>query len=478
MKLFRFIARNELQILLRNRFQLLVLSLFVLIGVYSIYYGHTEITRQSERISQVEDSILNLQKAYRNFIQADTATASGKKEYEQAAYPYVVRFQYNFVAANKPAPVAALALGQRDLYPYYFVLNAQNLYTQTLKGEIYNPFKLSAGNFDLSFVMIYLMPLLIIGLCFDLVSFEKDTGTFTMLRISNFSFRSTMMSRLLFRYLLVSIITLVLSVTGFVVAGVSFSRSGLVMFNWLAVLLIYDALWFAILLFINSFNKSTSFNASAAISAWILLLIVIPSVLNLAGQRNERTSAIPFATLMRSRSMPGTDAAMNSALRAFYDYYPALKPQDTSVKSLFFKYQGYSAFLAVDQMTSAAQVDKFYREVERSAARQERMNLINPAVNTQEMLNSLAATDLKTEFDFKAAVKQFHGDIFWFSNTALFANRAMSAEDYAHSPVFHFTPQTFQQRRLAGGILQLLLLALLLSAGGYRNLGDKKIVNR
>ena len=65
MKLFRSIANNERQILLRNRFQLLVLSLFVLIGIYSIYYGHTEITRQSERIIQVEDSISNAQMACR-----------------------------------------------------------------------------------------------------------------------------------------------------------------------------------------------------------------------------------------------------------------------------------------------------------------------------------------------------------------------------------------------------------------------------
>lgn len=475
MNLLRIIAANELRILWRNRFQVWVLSLFVLLGCYSVYYGHTEISRQSARISQVADSICKAQMQYLDFIQADTATAAGKKEYEQAAYPSLTRFRYNFVAANKPLPVAALTLGQRDLYPYYFVLNAQHLYTQTLKGEIYNPFKLSAGNFDLAFVMIYLMPLLIIGLCFDVFSFEKDTGTFTLLRISNYPFRSILINRLLFRYLLVSAITLLLSFTGFAVTGMHFPHSIQVLLLWMAVLSVYNALWFAVLLFINSFGKSTSFNATAAISAWILALIVIPCLLNLAGQHNRQTSAISFATLMRSRSMPETDDAMKEALQAFYAYYPRLKPQDMSTKNPYFKYQGYSAFLAVDQLKSAAQIEAFYRQVSISAARSERLNFINPAVNTQEMLNGLAATGMEAVFDFKAAVKQFHHAIFWFSNKPLFENRMMRAEDYARSPVFHFQPQTAAGTRLLAGMLQLVLLALLLAMWGCRNLSDKKL---
>ncbi|MFT4024466.1 MAG: DUF3526 domain-containing protein [Flavihumibacter sp.] len=478
MKLFRIIAVNEGQILLRNRFQLQVLGLFFLAGIYSIYYGHTEIRRQSERIGQAADSVSKAQALYRQLLQADTSTASGKKDYEKAALPSLVRFQYNFVTANTPLPLAALSLGQRDLYPYYFILTAQNLYTQTFKGEIYNPFKLAAGNFDLSFVMIYLMPLLIIGLCFDVLSFEKDTGTFALLRTSNFSFRSIVLCRLLFRYLLVAAVTVLLSVTGFIVAGIPLSEGVWLLLAWLAVLLLYNGLWLALLLFINSFNKSTSFNAAAAISAWILLLIVVPATLNLAGQSNRQTSAIPFATLMRSRSMPDTDSAMQQTLQSFYTYYPTLNPGDSAVKSPFFKYQGYSAFLAVDQRKSAERVDAFYRQVSHSAETSERFNLVNPAVNTQEMLNSLAATDLKTELDFKAAVRQFHDSIFWFSNKPLFTGKMMTAEAYDQPPAFHFRPPVFQQRRLSTGLLQLACCALLLAMAGWRKLGEGELNRR
>ncbi|UBM58611.1 ABC transporter permease subunit [Marinilongibacter aquaticus] len=474
MKPFRHIATNELQMLLRNPFQLVALFLFGLLGLYSIYYGHTEIGRQTERILQVEDSVRTAQSSYRNFVQADTTTSEGKENYDRAASPSLIRFRYNFLVANKPSPLAELSIGQRDLYPYYFILNAQNLYTQTLKGEIYNPFKLSAGNFDLSFVLIYLLPLLITGLCFDALSFERDIGTFDMLRTGHISIRSIFVYRLLFRYVLIGSAATVLSAIGFLVSGID---SGLYMFLWLLVLWLYSALWFAIILFISSFNRSSSFNATAAVGAWILLLMAIPSMLNLYGLKSKETNAFPLASLMRSRTMPETDSAMNAALRTFYIYHPELKPQNRERRSPFFYYQGYSAFLAIDQAESAKKIDEFYRLVEVSEAKRGLLNFVNPAVATQEILNGLASTNLKAELDFKTAVKNFYDRIFWFSNRVLFEDRLMTAEDYDQSPQFMFTPNGLSGKNLAIGLVQLVLLALILATSGYRNLNDKNLTN-
>ena len=84
---------------------------------------------------------------------------------------------------------------------------------------------------------------------------------------------------------------------------------------------------------------------------------------------------------MRSRTMPETDSAMNGVLRAFYTYYPKLKPQGTIVKSPFFTIRDILAFLAVDQMKSAERIEEFYRQVKRSAVELERLNFMNPSVN-------------------------------------------------------------------------------------------------
>lgn len=477
MKLFRLIASLEIKLLLRNRFQLIALALFLFIGIYSIYYGRTEINRQQSRISQVTDSIQNSAKAYRLLLKKDTSNSQGKNDYELAALPSLVRFKYNFAVANSPSPMAVLSLGQRDLYPYYYILNAQNLYSQTLKGEIYNPFKLAAGNFDLSFVMIYLMPLLIISFAFDLLSFEKDMGTYTALRMSRYSLRAILFAKLRFRFLLVGGMTLLLTLIGFLSASTNFVADGGSILLWLLVALAYQALWFAILWFINALRKSTSFNASTAIFAWIALLIVVPALLNFLSQSSRQASAVSLATLMRSRSMPEEDIAMKKALADFYVYYPKLQPRDTT-RTAFFYSQGYSAFLAVAQRQSSAQVESFYSQIKKQLATSKQLNWFNPAVNVQELFNGIAGTQLETELAFKASMKEFHQRIFWFSNAPLFANRLMTDSDYQKSPVFDFKPSTITPETLITGLLQLFLLTLLFGSIGTYKLGEKQLIAR
>lgn len=477
MNLFQIISSIEIKLFLRNRFQLVAFALFFLIGIYSIYYGRTEISRQSARIAQVADSIKTSSIQYQQLLQVDTTSSKGKNDYELAALPSLVRFRYNFVAANKPSAMAIFSLGQRDLYPYYYILNAQNLYSQTLKGEIYNPFKLAVGNFDLSFVMIYLMPLLIISFAFDVLSFEKDMGTYTALRMSRYSLRKLIMYKLGFRFLFIVLVSLLLSLIGFLVAPIALLANGKAMFLWLAVTLAYQALWFALLLLINSFRKNTAFNASVAVFAWIVLLIVIPSLLNLIGQSKKQASAISLATLMRSRSMPEEDGPMKKALNDFYAYYPQLKPKDTT-RSIFFYSQGYSAFLAVAQLESSKKVEAFYKQIGKQQADQQRFNWLNPAVNVQELFNAVAGTRLTTELAFKDAIKDFHQRIFWFSNTPLFANRLMTAEDYKNSPSFDFKQPPIRFSTLAIGLLQLAVWTLLLAVIGIYKLGEKQLIDR
>jgi ABC-2 type transport system permease protein len=79
-----------------------------------------------------------------------------------------------------PAPLAALAVGQSDLRPYYERVD----FTSVLSDGAYepeNPRTLAAGSFDLAFVLIYLVPLAVIALTGTRLSGELDSGVLRLI---------------------------------------------------------------------------------------------------------------------------------------------------------------------------------------------------------------------------------------------------------------------------------------------------------
>lgn len=462
---------NEFTIFSRNKLQFAGVIAFLLLGVYSIYYGKTEIAKEQKKIQVLADSIRTVQTNYAAALHTDTGIAGGKYKYEIAALPSLVRFNYNFLVADIPSHLAALSLGQREMYPSYYILNAQSLYVQTLKGEINNPFKLSAGNFDLAFVLVFLLPLLVIALGFDMLSAEQESGVVPFLRVSDLSLRRILFIKTAFRFILTTVIILVLFLTGVLAAGTTLFTT--TSFLWLAVALLYNTLWHGIILLVNSFNRSSAFNAIVALGTWVLLLLVIPSTLNVA-VKNRGMNALDLSALMRSRNMASTTVAMNKALDEFYIHYPDLR-SNVDTTSKFFFHQGYSAFLYNTDQASARLVDSFTNSVQDRIDRVQHFIPVNPAVNTLELFNDISGTGLKSKLAFKKAVTAFHKKIFWFSNSVLFANRYMTADDYQQAPVcmYIYTPDLSEM--IVKRLIWIVLLAGLCYLLAYINLGENKL---
>lgn len=455
MKLMTILFRHEWLLLRRSPFLMTSMLLFLLLAGYGIYYGRESTLLQRQKISVIADSVSRQQQRYR----------------QTEDMPSLIRWNYSFVAANPPAAMAGLSLGQRDLYPYYYILNAQSLYVQTLKGDINNPFKLAAGSFDLAFVIVYLLPLLIIAFTFDCLSAEKDRGTDSLLLTQPVKLRKIVLGRMLFRFLVIGGLVILVSVTGVIAMGAALGVYGRHAVLWLAISLLYTACWYALIFALITLRRSTAFNAVAAIGAWMVVLIVIPSLINLAVSAGRPVAATALAGLMRSRSMPETDEATKRALDEFYRYHPELGPLDTA-RSPWFYFQGYSAFLALNDRYDDQQVEAFYAAVRERNSIVRRLAWINPAVNTQSLFNLLAGTSLDDELAFREAVRGFHNGIFWFSNRPLFAGRKMTSLDYSHQPLFQPAARPLAYRQLITGVSFLLLLTMLLAGWGWRRLRE------
>ena len=176
MKLILLLWQREGISIIRNIFQMILLTSIVLLGIYAIYYGNSIITKQQETIENVQSIEKNEFENYKKSFTNEHTSVKEKQLFNIASDPAYAWYRHEYHAVLNPHSLAHMSLGQRDIEPYYRKLTAASLYYQLFENELANPLKLYIGNFDLSFVLIYLFPLLIIVFTYGLYAEEKENG--------------------------------------------------------------------------------------------------------------------------------------------------------------------------------------------------------------------------------------------------------------------------------------------------------------
>jgi ABC-2 type transport system permease protein len=470
MKTFIVIGGLEWKLLKRNRPQLLSLLIFIAASLYSIHYGNGVIDQQQTTLQQIREQQTREQQELVNGLNADTTTPAGVAAYEKAAYPSKVRFFLNYYVLHEPAPFARLSIGQRDVDPYYLRLNAQNLYLQMFTSEIANPRKLLAGNFDLSFVIIYLLPLLIITFTYNILSAEKENGTLSLLRIQPVSLHRIVFYKLLFWLGITTALLLLISCIAFLWSGI---EAGQVAYAgwWLLITFSYTVCWFGLLLLVNAFNRSSAFNALWSLGLWLLFLVVIPAVLNLrfADEREaDPTRLTDF--IRRGQGLGESKGEKLAVLERFYQLYPQYRSKDTAAADRFFEFKSYSAYVTLLDAAAKPSVDAYYQQVWNRQQQVAAFDVINPAVNTQHLLNVLGHSGLEDAFAYRQSISAFHRELCDFCFKPLFAGRMMKRTDFHHIPQFKASVAGISVLSLLRGLGLLWLLTALTSALAYYRL--------
>jgi len=181
-----------------------------------------------------------------------------------------------------PAPLAALAVGQSDLLPYYYKISLRSRDTLLGNDEIENPVHLLSGRFDLAFVILYLYPLVILALSYNLISGEKEDGTLAITLSQPVGLRALALGKIGFRGLFVLALATLLSFAGALLSGVNLAAEGVLprLALWVAVVAAYGAFWFALAVLVNAMGRGSSTNALTLAGLWLVFVLLIPSLLN------------------------------------------------------------------------------------------------------------------------------------------------------------------------------------------------------
>lgn len=464
----------EWKVFSRNRFQIIILGITFLFGLYAIHYGKSKIAVQYDVIKSIEE-IEQLEFAeYEASFTEELDSTSNLQRFEIASDPSYAWHRHGYHAVLTPQPYSILAIGQRDLLPYYYRLTGMSLYYQLFQIELANPLKLFVGNLDLAFVFVYLFPLLIIAFVYALYSNEKENGTLALLLIQNMSLRKILLLRLTFYFSIIIALGFTLSLTGFFFANYTFSYPHfLFALLWLLSLFVYCSLWFGLLFLIISFKKSSAFNAMLGAGFWLLFLIITPSLVNTISTIKYPLNSTELAGLTRRISLENEDDE-NEAAEVISEYLALsqdLRKNDSPPTDNNTMAKAYAALNSLKDINSKPLVDQYYNQIQKRTTWAERFNWINPSVNYQDVLTKIAYSDTETYLSFNTEIEHFHEDVTHFYFEKLFLDKPITSYDYEQKPRFDFSVDHKQQvTNAVFGISQILLVTLFFFVTAFFNI--------
>lgn len=402
------IARQEWRLLKADRTLLAVVVLLGALVGYSLYNGSAWVAfqrqtleaakaEQAERLAKLNSNL----KAYeegrlepKGFQDPRSAGVIGGT----AAAPYL---------AMPPAPLATLAIGQSDLYPYYFKLNLRSKQAILANDEIENPTNLLAGRFDLAFVLVYLFPLVVLALGYNMISAEREQGTLSLALSQPITMSQLATGKVLLRGGLLLGLIVLFTLLGALGTGVDVSLSTVWMRLglWLGLMTLYTGFWFGLAVLVNSYATSSATNALTLAGAWLGLVLVLPSVANLIA-----TSVYPVPSrveMVQAMRTAGKEAQTKGSvlLSKYMEDHPELLPAGEKPQADFASLS-YAVQIEVDKKVQPI-LDQFDNQVEQQQQFVDKFRYLSPAILAQSAINDLAGTSLGRYKHFSRQVDGF-----------------------------------------------------------------------
>ena len=367
------------------------------------------------------------------------------------------------------SPFSVLAIGQSDLLPYYYRLTSNKRQALIHDSEIENAQILHTGSFDWAFLLVFILPLFIIAFCYNIVSSEREGGTLSLILSEPVPFKIVVFYKFIFRYLLFvsSIIILLLSVLLMANAPI-FSIETLLI---LVIVLSYCSFWFGLCYYVNSLWRNSGYNATYLVSAWLILLIILPAILNAFIQKTyPMPSRIDLITLNRSLGDKAREKG-NQLLSVYYEDHPELVPQGKTINFEDFALKSFA--INTDIRKTLKPVQENYNNV--LASQQQLVSnfrFASPGILMQESLNNLAGVGYERYTDFESQVTDYQQSLFDFIGSRIFKMTEMSVSEYDKIPIFQYQNSKSQLGIFEnfGNVFFLLLISVMLIF-----IGNKKI---
>lgn len=454
---YKTFFRLELKNFLGSRAVSAAFFCIALAGIYAVYHGRNVIEKQRILIAQVDELQTEHTKKILSF-HPDSELAD-------------VLYYHFFNTVHTPSSWSPFSVGQRDVNPFNMKVRMLALENQIYDSELNNPTNLLFGNFDLSFVIVFLFPLLIVAFTHNILSAEEESGTWNLLRAQPVSALKILFLRLALRFSIIALASFLLIFIGAFFIGAKFDERFLY-----AVLLsvFYIAFWFGVSALVISFKRSSNFNALTLLGIWVFLALLAPALLStLLATVLPVSESMETAVENREGYHEKWDKPKAETMEKFYRKYPEYRTFPISEDK--FSWGWYYAMQNAGDEDSADASRKFAEKLAKRQHITEKISWFLPTVNTQLEFNGIAQTDIGTHLNYLDSVRNYHEKIRTSFYPAIFRNDKVSEADLKKIQINEFKDEN-AQNQFPKGVLAILVWTILLCFGAYLNFQKKEIL--
>lgn len=347
---------------------------------------------------------------------------------------YYVRFGL----VNETPNIVGLSIGQRDINPSFHSVTIRNLEEQKYTTDLMNPMYQLIGNMDLSFVIIYFFPLIIITFGFNLVSEEKEEGTWSLVLSQTANIQKMLQLKVGIRYMSILFILFLLLVIAKFYLSIPFDIYFTI---YILTAFLYLSFWFSLVWLVVSFHKNSSQNALILLTSWITLTIIVPALMNaLVIQLYPIPEA--FSTVLDNRDGYHSqwDKAKEPTIEKFHQHYPQLA-QFHHPKDKNFSWLWYYAMQQMGDDTAIESSKKLKEKIKQRENLSKKLGLLMPTIHTQLTMNTLCFSDIANYLEFIEALEIFHEQKRMYFYPKIFSDTPVASENWGVFNLEYFKNQ-------------------------------------
>lgn len=414
----------------RTKIFLVSLVLLLVVGVISILIGKQYLVKQEKAIAAA------------GHFQEHSIKSNVEYHADDLG---LVLYYLRFTLMKKPVNMSAISIGQSDVNPMLQAVTIRNLEGQKHDTDFENPSLLMSGNLDLGFVIIYLFPLIVIAMTFNLYSEEQELGTWRILAAQTSGKIAFLLKKMFVRIGFVFVILVLLLALAVIILHIPLDAN-----FWALSLqgLLYVLFWSALCLFVVSFQRSSSINALGLISIWVILTVLFPAMVNnYVLNKYQVPEALEAMVEQRDGYHEKWDLEKDVTMDPFFKVYPQystyLVPKDR------FSWIWYYGMQHMGDMESRESSLEMKEKILLRSSFSETVALFVPTMHTQLSFNKLAGTDMVGHQEFLDALAEFHEKLRLDFYTDIFDEKSAETIDWSkYNAKFYESKRSFSWLRV------------------------------
>ena len=407
----RFLARHEWRLLTASEVVRIVVAVFGAALVFASVLGVARVQREERALAMC-------------------GCQPGAMPAPRSMRAEVIANERGSTLVMPPAPMAALAAGQSDVYPGYVKVTARNLDALVTGDQVEHPLALAAGHFDVAFVILFLYPLLIFAISFDLTATERDRGTLRMVLAQPVKLGDLVAGKMLARALLLGAPVIVIPL--FASRGAPFALVA----AWTLAVLAYGSIWHGIALIVNARGWNAATNALVLAGIWLMFAVVGPATINLLiDLAYPMPSRVEAAVQARAATQDATVQGSRQ-LGQFLQDHPTSANVGREGMRQFAQLQAARDKQVADRMQQVE--TSFEQQLQRQRHLATWLSVLSPTMVAQGVLLEAAGTGTTRFEHFKAAAAKFQVEWKTYFEPRVLDAATLTDADIAAAPAFAF----------------------------------------